>query len=83
MWDVFLTREAEKTLDKLPATMRERTDDALRKMKSDPYLGKPLKGQLLGKYSYRLGDYRIVYSPLRSQQHLLIHYVRHRREAYR
>ena len=34
-------------------------------------------------YRIRSGDYRIVYGVDKEMKQILIHYVRHRREAYR
>jgi mRNA interferase RelE/StbE len=36
-----------------------------------------------GLYRIRAGDYRIIYSIVHETHTVLIHYVRHRREAYR
>ena len=32
-----------------------------REIKENPFIGKPLLRELFGKYSYRVGQYRIVY----------------------
>jgi mRNA interferase RelE/StbE len=43
-------------------------------------------GKLVGAehlYRIRVGDYRIVYGIDKEAKQILIHYVRHRREAYR
>lgn len=42
-----------------------------------------LKGDLEGLYKLRVGDYRIVYEILHSEQIIIIHLVGHRREIYR
>ena len=34
-------------------------------------------------YRIRVGDYRVIYSVDRASSHVLIHYIRHRREVYR
>ncbi len=31
-------------------------------LESNPYAGKPLKGALIGRYSLRQGNYRVIYS---------------------
>jgi mRNA interferase RelE/StbE len=43
----------------------------------------PLEGDWKGKFKFRVGDYRIVYTVNRDENYLMIHMVRHRREAYR
>ena len=48
----------------------QRVASALDDLQRDPHQGKPLKGKLQGRYSYRVGSYRIVY--LVRQQELLV-----------
>jgi len=50
---------------------------------NNPYLGKPLKANLKGRYSYGVADYRIIYSILKHELVIQIIKVMHRREAYR
>jgi len=52
-------------------------------MESDPYLGKPLKGELSGKWSLRTGDYRIVYTIDEQKKTLTLLSVGHRKTVYR
>ena len=81
-WQAFLTHEAEKNLKKLPANIIERVKDAIREISINPLTGKPLKGNLKGQYSFRLGDYRIVYIPEERKHCIFVLYIRHRRDAY-
>ncbi|MBW1743816.1 MAG: type II toxin-antitoxin system RelE/ParE family toxin [Deltaproteobacteria bacterium] len=34
-------------------------------------------------YRIRIGDYRVIYSVHKDAKEVVIHYVRHRRDAYR
>ncbi len=43
----------------------------------------PLEGNWKNKLKFRVGDYRIIYTVNRVENHLMIHMVRHRREIYR
>jgi len=43
----------------------------------------PLIGELSGFYKFRVGDYRIIYEILQSEQIVVIHEIGHRREIYR
>ena len=61
----------------------KRVASVLDGLEKNPYQGKALKGQLKGRYSYRVGSYRIIYSVHR---HILTVYVidvGHRRDVYR
>ena len=43
----------------------------------------PLSGGLAGLYKLRVGDYRVAYEILHSQQIIVVHLIGHRREIYR
>ena len=75
---------ARKQIDSLPEKIKSKIIRVvIDVLANDPYLGKPLKGDLKGRYSYRVADYRIIYSILKYE--LIIHIIKvmHRREAYR
>jgi len=57
-------------------------DSTIRNLEINPYLGKPLRGELSGKWSLRIGDYRIIYTIDESQKTITLYNVRHRRVAY-
>jgi mRNA interferase RelE/StbE len=61
--------------------LKERIANALLELARDPRAGKPLKGDLKGNYSYRVGDWRIIYSL--EKTFVYIKDIRHRREVYR
>lgn len=48
----------------------------------DSIAPEPLEGHWKGKYKFRIGDYRVVYTVNRGERYLMIHLVRHRREVY-
>jgi mRNA interferase RelE/StbE len=43
----------------------------------------PLSGGLAGLYKLRVGDYRVAYEILHSEQVIVVHLIGHRREIYR
>jgi mRNA interferase RelE/StbE len=63
-WEVRLTKQARKDVDKLSPKLREKLRDILVEvLADDPHAGKRLLGDLEGSYSYRLTfKDRIVYS---------------------
>lgn len=81
-WKVFLTPEAEKNLKKLPKNIQEKALNVLNELSRDPFFGKPLKWNLKGRFSARIGDYRIVYKQEIDNHRILVLFIRHRREAY-
>lgn len=81
-WQIGLSKEAQKCNKKLPKNIIERVKDALREIAKNPYNAKQLRGDLKGQYSFRIGDYRIVYIIREKDHTILILYIRHRKDAY-
>jgi mRNA-degrading endonuclease RelE of RelBE toxin-antitoxin system len=61
MYDVVLSRNASRTLEKATPAMTRRIIGALERLKSKPYGGKRLRGELEGLFSLRIGGMRAVY----------------------
>jgi mRNA interferase RelE/StbE len=73
---------ARRAIEKLDPTVKKRIRKALDRLSQFPYLGKPLSTPLAGYWTYRVGNYRIIY---RIEEQRLIVYVfgvGHRREIY-
>lgn len=86
MYKIVLLPEAKKFYKRIFIQNRElfeRIDKALEFLKSNPFLGKPLKDKLKGKYSLRVGLYRIIYSIEKKTLIIYILDINHRREIYR
>ena len=73
-------KDFEKIRDK---TLKEKVAQALEELAADPLAEKPLQGELKGCYSYRIGDYRVIYSFSSHTKTLGILKINHRREVYR
>jgi mRNA interferase RelE/StbE len=85
LYDIDITPEGLRHLDRLPAKVR---DAAISLMLGDlaehpRRVGKPLVGQLAGLSSARRGDDRIVYEINDDAPVVLVHRVQHRGRAYR
>lgn len=61
----------------------ERIVHVFDELRSDPFLGKLLKGELKGRYSYRIGNYRIIYRIEHGRLIIIIIDIGHRRDIYR
>lgn len=85
MYEIEITAEGLRHLNKLPEKVRNAALESIFGPISDNpnRLGKPLVGELEGLRSARRGDYRIIYEIFEDDQVVLIHRVRHRRDAYR
>ncbi len=80
---VVIMDEAVGQIGRLDASMRGRVRDAIDRLRSQPEIGKRLKGLLTGRWSYRVGDWRILYKIDRGRLLVLVLTVGHRREVYR
>jgi len=66
-----------KTLDK---EVQVRILREINILKTNPYVGKPLRGEWKGIYSLRIGDYRVLYQIRENVVFLLV--VGHRKRVY-
>ena len=83
-YEIVIAPKAKKQIDKLPANIKSKIADTLLNVIAvDPFAGKTLKAELEGLYSYRMGDYRILYSVYKTKLVVEVIKVMHRKEAYR
>jgi mRNA interferase RelE/StbE len=82
-YTIIIAPRAKKEIDSLDSATKERVANALESLALDPYAGKSLKADLKGLYSYRIGDYRIIYMIINKQLLIQVVKVMHRRQAYR
>lgn len=62
--------------------MREAVAETIETIRLDPKaVGKPLLGRLRGRWSARVGNYRVLYTIEREQ--VVVRAIRHRGVAYR
>lgn len=73
---------AEKDLRRLPGAVAQRARRGIERLADDPRAGKPLVGELAPFWSYRVGDYRIVYEIRQEEIVVLIVMVGNRRDVY-
>ena len=78
LYEIRLTKEARKDVQKLSPRMKKKLKDILKnKIALEPYTGKKLVGQLKGFYSIRLNyQDRIVYSVNEENRIIYIHRAR-------
>lgn len=73
---------AASDLAALPAPVAVRARSGLERLAGNPRLGKPLRGPLTDLWSYRVGDYRVVYEIRRRELVVLVLMIGHRRAIY-
>ena len=85
MYEVEITPEGLRHLDRLPAKVRTAVLETIfGSIAENPHrAGKPLRGELEGLRSARRGEFRIVYEIDEEARTVLVHRAQHRRRAYR
>lgn len=62
MYNVHIFPKAKREIKKISENHQKAVVLALRELKEDPFAGKILGEDLIGKYSYKIGVYRIIYT---------------------
>ncbi|MCD6171103.1 MAG: type II toxin-antitoxin system RelE/ParE family toxin [Thermoplasmata archaeon] len=57
--------------------------EKIKKMEKEPHCGKRLHGQLKGKHSLRVGNYRIICKIDDDQKEIILYTILHRKRAYK
>ena len=84
MYALKFKRSVQGDLKRIGREAAGKVLDAIRKdLLIDPRAGKRLKGSEGTLWSYRVGDYRIIYTFSEEELVLLVVRVGHRREGYR
>lgn len=83
MYQVILTRSAQKSLRKIPKQYLERIKKSTALLAFNPYSGKKLEGHYEDNYSIRVWPYRIIYSINKKQLIVSVIEIEHRGQAYR
>jgi mRNA interferase RelE/StbE len=79
---ILYTEEAARRLAKLDKTVKERVGRVIVRLSEHPELEKRLTGILSDRWSYRVGDWRILYKLKRNELLVLVLTVGHRRDIY-
>jgi len=83
MMRILTTRRFERDFRRLPKNVRRRVDEAIRSLAENPYMGRALRGRLMGFRSLRIGDYRVIYRVDEKRRAVILFCVGHRRAIYR
>jgi len=83
MYQIVLSRTAEKDLDKIDMKYKPHIFAAFFDLRKDPFLGKKLKGKFQDCYSLRVGFYRIIYKIYKRELNILVIRIGQRQEVYK
>lgn len=81
-YQIVIAPRAMRSLGRLDRRMMERIARRINALTQQPYLGKSLKGQLKGKRSLRVGDFRVIYRLDTVRHQVVVENIGHRREIY-
>lgn len=82
MYKIRISSRAEKEIKKISYPRRLAIVLALTEIKEEPFLGKPLTRELTGRFSYRVGIYRIIYKVNKKDKTIDILTAGHRATVY-
>jgi mRNA interferase RelE/StbE len=84
-WDLAVAGPARRSLDRLPGKIALAVVDfMLGPLLESPHrVGKPLRGELAGLHSARVGAYRVVYEIIAADRRVEVIYIDHRADVYR
>ena len=75
--------EAMRQIARLDPAVKERIRQAIERLRTGPELGKRLSGILADRWSYRVGDWRILYKIRKNELLIIVVTVGHRGRVYR
>jgi len=76
------TATFEKGFRQLETSLKGRIDTEVKRLQGNPYMGKPLHGDLKGKRSLRIGNYRVIYQIDEVRKAVFLIAVGHRKKIY-
>lgn len=82
MFRIKLTAKAKRGFKTISKSHREAVSIAIEELKDYPTTGKPLGRELIGKFSIRIGVYRVVYKIDFKDKLVLVVNAGHRSKVY-
>lgn len=82
MYELLISKRAEREIEKLPFEIQDEILEALIDIKEDPYFGKPLTEEFKGYFSYKVRVYRIIYKINEKDKKVFISTAGHRSTVY-
>jgi mRNA interferase RelE/StbE len=79
---ILYTEEAARRIRTLDKAVKERVAKVIGRLSEHPELGKRLTGLLSDRWSYRVGDWRILYKIRKKEVVVLVLTIGHRSDVY-
>lgn len=82
MFKLHISKSAQKQIKKLKRIYQSAVISALKEIKEDPALSKPLSQELTGKFTFHISVYRILYKINYKDRVINILKIDHRSKVY-
>ena len=82
MYELRIYKKAEREIKKAIKVQQAAIVEALSEIQEFPLSGKPLERELSGRFSYRVGNFRIIYKVNEKTKTIFIVTVGHRSTVY-
>lgn len=82
MYKIIIAKNVRKDIFLLKKRYQVAFVNTLKELKIDPKLGKPLTRELVGKYSIKIGAYRLIYKLDQKDKIVNVIIVGHRSTVY-
>lgn len=83
MYRIILTAKAKKELKSLKIIYQIAIAEAFEDLKDNPFVSKTLTRELTGRYSYKMGVFRIIYTIHKKDNIIHILSIGHRESVYK
>ena len=86
MYEVFLTHEAQRFYEQADPVLVRKLNRCFQCLQENPHEHpniKRLKGPLVGRFRYQIGDWRVVYRVDGQKREVTVLLIAHRSKAYR
>lgn len=83
MYAIKITAQARRELKSIKKVYQEAISIVFEELRENPFIGKPLARELIGKYSYKVGSYRIIYLIDKKEKLVLVLTAGHRSSIYK
>jgi mRNA interferase RelE/StbE len=83
MYNIFYTEEAKCVINSFSDKIKRQVKNAVERLAVEPSLGKKLSQELSHLWSYRMGDYRIIYKVEHNKLIIIILAIGNRKDIYK
>lgn len=83
MYRLVISPQAQKQLKNIKQNNQQAVKLALEDIRDNPTIGKPLTRELIDRFSYRVGIYRIIYKVNKKDKLIYILTAGHRATIYK